>query len=57
MAPAPSRAANVSAYQDDSAVTALQKAKPRRVPVSTRRRGSPRSAAVRGTAARKEASA
>lgn len=57
VAPPASRAAKVSGYTPETAVTALHTAKPRRAPISTGRRRSPRSAAVSGIAARHDAAA
>ena len=57
MPPATSRAPKVRAYDEDTATTALLTAKPSSAPTSTGRRGSPRSRAVSGIAAAKDASA
>jgi hypothetical protein len=53
--PASSRAAKVSGYQPDTAVTTLSSAKPASTPISTGRRGKPRNRAVTGIAASAEA--
>ncbi|WSG18971.1 hypothetical protein OIE66_19490 [Nonomuraea sp. NBC_01738] len=55
--PAPTRAANVTAYTSDTAVTAFSTANPASTTISTGRRGNPRSNAVTGIAATNDASA